>query len=163
MLSRRPDLGGHDDDLSWWDRFLSWRDRHAMTLAILLLTGVAALAIAGVRWEAGQRSDDVDQESKDRAAAVEAAAQERRDQICAESRNLRLLVSELIDTAVDDSGDGGLDLTAPRSFALLPASVQDYLLELAAQSSNGDEGPSLAERLTEFQETRLDELPEFCR
>ena len=132
-----------------------------MAIAIVLVCAVGAGAVAGVRWEADQRAEDVRDEAEARAVDVEAAAAERRNQICEESRNLRALVGELIDTAV--SGEPGVSLLEPDSFRLLPSSVQQYLREYVALTA-GQEGdpPDLGERLREFQRTRLGDLPEFC-
>src|SRR5690349_3860584 len=78
-------------------RARSWADRHATAIAFVLLAAVAVGAVAGVRWEASARAEDVREEAVARAADLEVAATERRQQICAESRNLRALVGELIE------------------------------------------------------------------
>jgi hypothetical protein len=142
-------------------RARSWVDRHATAIAFVLLAAVAVGAVAGVRWEASARAEDVREEAVARTADLEVAATERRQQICAESRNLRALVGELIETAVSGDG-GGVSLLAPASFGLLPAVVQQYLREYVALAASGDETPNLAARLREFQATRLADLPEFC-
>lgn len=125
-------------------------DRHAAKIALTVVVAASFAGMAGLRWEANQRQDRID-----------AAAAERRDQICDEARNLRALVSELIDTAVGDDPEG-LPLTTLDSFHALPVEVQNYLRDLAAAAAARPEGPSLAERLRLFQQTRLAELPEFC-
>lgn len=146
--------------LRWLQRF---GDRHAIKIAFTLIVAVAVVAVAGVRWEANNRADQVQAESEQRAIDVERAATERRGQICAEARNLRALVSELIDTAVGEGGSSGLPLTELPTFAALPESVQAYLQELAAASAASPEDqPDLATRLRSFQESRLAELPDFC-
>lgn len=146
---------------SLWFRFRSFGSRHAMKIALGLAVCAMAVAVAGVRWEARHRAEGA---ASTLAAAVESdriAAAERRQQICQESRNLRALVSELIDTAVGD-GSAGVRFDEVPSFHAMPMSVQRFLRDYAAAQSRGEEGPDLAERLRTFQEERLGELPAFC-
>lgn len=147
---------------TWWWRVRSFANRHATVIAFVLLTAVAVGSVAGIRNEARDRAEAVEAEGEKRTTAVAEQAEQNTAEVCAESRNLRLLVSELIDTAVNDDGGGGLNLTAPASFAALPPSVQAYLRELVAMSAGTDDGPDLAERLRAFQAARLSDLPEFC-
>lgn len=134
----------------WWFRLRQFVNRHASKLALGLVVAATFAGMAGLRWEADQRQDRID-----------GAAVERRSQICAEARNLRVLVSELIDTAVAGDDDG-LPLTTLDSFHALPPEVQTYLRDLAAVAGDRSDSPGLAERLREFQRTRLAELPAFC-
>lgn len=147
---------------SLWFRFRSFGSRHAMKIALVIVAVAAVAALAGVRWEARHRAEAA---ASTLAAAVESdriAAAERRRQICQESRNLRALVSELIDTAVGDDPNGGVRFDEVPSFRSMPASVQQFLRDYAAAQARGEEGPDLAERLRTFQEDRLGDLPEFC-
>lgn len=143
-----------------WFRLRSFVDRHAMVIALLLVVGVAVGAVVGVRWEARERDEAIELTNTNALAADAKQAAERRSQICAESRNLRALVSELIDTAVGEPS--GVRFDSVPSFDALPASVQQFLRDYAAASAAGASGPDLAERLRAFQESRLSELPEFC-
>lgn len=144
-----------------WFRGKEFVKRHAAVLAVLWVTFVGAAGLAGLQWEADNRADAVAAEAEARATDLANAAAERREQICAESRNLRALVSELIDTAVTPGGSVRFDEVP--SFSAMPASVQEFLRDYAAAQAGGESGPDLAERLRQFQADRLGELPEFCQ
>lgn len=145
---------------SLWYRLQQFVARHAALIGVGIVVVASLVAVGGVRWEANQRADAIRAEGEQRAEDIEAAAADRRAQICAESRNLRALVSELIDTAV--AGEPSVNLLDVPSFTGLPASVQTFLRDYVAAVAAGESAPDLAERLREFQRTRLAELPEFC-
>lgn len=128
------------------DRFGRWLDRHTMQVALGIVVTATVGSVAGLLWEADQRAD-----------AIEKAAAERRAQICGEARNLRLLVSEMIDVAV--TGDP-VDYTTLPSWPALPVEVQAFIVDLVAHSTTNPDG--LDDRLIRFQAERLGDLPEFC-
>lgn len=140
--------------------FLRWRvwefaKRHAAVIAVVWVTVIAGVAVAGVRWEASER------DRQDEVATLRARAD-----LCDFARRSQRSDRLLIDTVLDDSDSGGVPLLDVESFNALPQSVQTYVRDLAAGGdAEPEEGPSLAERLADFRDENLgtDDLPEFCR
>jgi hypothetical protein len=139
----------------WWLRTKGFAARHATVLVVLGMTAVSATALAGVRWEAGQR-EDATARSDDRARA----------QICTALESAQDTDRLLINTVLDDPDDGGgVPLLDVEAYNDLPPSVQQYVRELAAAQVPGpDDARSLAERLEAFRDEHLgrDDLPTFC-
>src|SRR5687768_12497481 len=79
--SRRPRWRAPEDPpvrASLWFRARAFYDGHANKIGLTIVVAAAAAGLAGVRWEAAERA-----ESDKRAfAAIDAAAEEREDQIC---------------------------------------------------------------------------------
>lgn len=131
-------------------RGLRWMDRH-LAVAVLLLALLVGVGVPAAQWWEGRVRQD----------RIDAAAVERRGQICDALRASQQTDRALIDTVLDT--EGGPSLLEPESFAALPPEVRTYIRELASQVPEGP-GQSLAERLTTFRDERLglDDLPAFC-
>lgn len=142
-----------------WFRFHQFVDRHAAKIAVVLVVAGTSAGLAGVRWEAGQRAD------KDQAtlAAIDAAANDRRVQICDWARRSqradRLLIATVLETP-----STGIPLLDVPSYQSLPPAVQEYVREIATAGDPPPEGASLAERLATYRDENLgpDDLPTYC-
>lgn len=142
---------------AWWLWARSRAARYSTVIVVVWMTAISAVAIGGVRWEIRERQD-----------AVDAAAVERRGQICDGfarlQRSDRLLIGVVLD---EPDNSGGIPLLDVASFRDLPPAVQTYVIDLAEATDpppTAEDPPTLAERLDAFRDENLgtDDLPEFC-
>lgn len=146
-----------------WARFRMFVDSHAAKIAVAVVVGGAIAMGAGLRWEATTRADAIEAEAKHRAVQIEAAAAERRDEVC-EALDKGQRIDRALIATVLDGGNGGVPLLDVPAYQGLPPNVQLYVQQLAAGTPGAEPGDTLAERLAAFRDEFLgpDDLPAYC-
>lgn len=135
-------------------RIVRFAESNAQALAYLVVSGVAVIAVAGVVWEADQRTDAIRAESVARSDDVDEAGR----QICGSIEQQNDLLGDLISVVVEPSPNVTGSIIDTPEFRALDADVQAFVRRLAAEQDTD----GLAERLIEFRASRLTVLPEFC-
>lgn len=121
-----------------WYRIRVWVSLHANKLWLVIIVAGVVGAMAGSRWEAGNREQA----------------------ICDWAIHQQTIDRTLIDTVLQPAA-GNPILDVP-SFTALPPEVQTYLRDIAA-APTGDTD-TLARRLQRFRDEHLgdDDLPAYC-
>lgn len=136
-------------------RIVRFAESNAHAIAYLILAAASIVALGGILVEAKHRTDAVARESIARTEAVEEAGQ----QICHSIESQNDALSDLIEVVIAPPAEIPPSLSDLPEFAALDQRTQDFVRALERRQTSQED---LAERLIEFQRTRLTILPEFC-